>query len=113
MYGAKAELTYRDGYPAVVNDAAETARFFHVAKETFGEEAVQESPLIMAGEDFSYYLEQVPGCFMFVGAGNEVCGAAYPHHHPKFDVDERAMLISAKLMIAMAEHFARESASSG
>ncbi|NBD26415.1 M20 family metallopeptidase [Paenibacillus glycinis] len=111
MYGASAELEYRNGYPTVVNDAQEAARFFKVAAETFGEGEVRESTLIMAGEDFTYYLREVPGCFMFVGAGNPDCGATFPHHHPRFDIDERAMLKSAKLMIAMAENFAAESIS--
>lgn len=108
MYGAAATFEYRDGYPPVVNDAKEAARFFKVAPSEFGEEGVSESPLIMAGEDFTYYLREVPGCFMFVGAGGEACGATYPHHHPCFDIDERAMLRAAKLMIAMAEDFAAE-----
>lgn len=68
----------------------------------FGEEAVHESPLIMAGEDFSYYLQEKPGCFMFVGAGNVEAGIVYPHHHPKFDIDERSMLNAANLLLSMA-----------
>lgn len=108
MFGATATLEYRDGYPTVVNDAKEAERFFKVATETFGSDGVKESTLIMAGEDFTYYLREVPGCFMFVGAGNPDCGAVYPHHHPKFDIDERAMLKAASLMIAMAEDFAEE-----
>ncbi|MBW7474195.1 amidohydrolase [Paenibacillus oenotherae] len=106
MYGAAAKLEYRLGYPPVVNDEEEARRFFRVAAEQFGGGAVQRSEPIMIGEDFSYYLREKPGCFMFVGAGNEACGAVYPHHHPKFDLDERAMLQSAALMIAMAEDYA-------
>lgn len=108
MHRARAKLDYRLGYPPVVNDEAEARRFFQVAEEQFGKAAVQVSEPIMVGEDFSYYLREKPGCFMFVGAGNEACGAVYPHHHPKFDVDERAMLISAQLMIAMAEDYIAE-----
>ncbi|WP_318653393.1 M20 family metallopeptidase [Paenibacillus rhizovicinus] len=111
MYGAQASLEYRDGYPTVVNDAKEAERFFKVAVEAFDAESVKESTLIMAGEDFAYYLREVPGCFMFVGAGNPECGATFPHHHPRFDIDERAMLKSAKLMVAMAEDFAAEALS--
>ncbi|MFC5652135.1 M20 family metallopeptidase [Paenibacillus solisilvae] len=106
LYGAVASLDYKDGYPTVVNAADEAERFFRVAPEQFGQSAVQQSSLIMAGEDFSYYLKEIPGCFMFVGAGNKECGAVYPHHHPRFDLDERSMLISARLMIAMAEDYA-------
>ncbi len=108
MHGASGKLDYRDGYPAVVNDERETARFFEVAADAFGAESVEATPPIMAGEDFAYYLQQIPGCFMFVGAGNPDLDAVYPHHHPKFDLDERAMLLSARLLIGMAEHYAAE-----
>lgn len=107
MHGADARLDYRCGYPPVINDEGEARRFFRVAEEQFGKAAVQTSEPIMVGEDFSYYLQEKPGCFMFVGAGSEACGAVFPHHHPKFDVDERAMLVSARLMIAMAEDYCR------
>jgi len=106
MYGADAQIEYRNGYPPVINDPDEAERFFKVGTEQFGQESTEQSTHIMAGEDFTYYLQQVKGCFMFVGAGNEQCGAVYPHHHPRFDLDERAMLISARLMVAMAEDFA-------
>ncbi|MFD0713676.1 M20 family metallopeptidase [Paenibacillus sp. GCM10027626] len=106
LYDAQIDLEYRDGYPSVVNDEVEAQRFFRVAAAQFGEQAVMQSPCIMAGEDFTYYLQQVKGCFMFVGAGNEQCGAVHPHHHPKFDLDENSMLQSAELMVAMAEDYA-------
>ncbi|MNW11120.1 putative hydrolase YxeP [compost metagenome] len=63
---------------------------------------MQESPLIMAGEDFSFYLEKIPGCFFFVGAGNPEQGITAPHHHPRFDIDERAVLQSARLLAELA-----------
>ncbi|EXX88086.1 peptidase M20 [Paenibacillus darwinianus] len=106
LYGAGVKLDYREGYPAVVNDAVEAARFFKVAPRLFGAERVEAAEPVMAGEDFAYYLREVPGCFLFVGAGNEDCGAVYPHHHPRFDVDERGMLMSAALLIAMADDYA-------
>ncbi|CAM4253875.1 M20 metallopeptidase family protein [Paenibacillus tarimensis] len=106
QYGASGVMDYRYGYPPVVNDVQETERFFQVADSLFGPGGVRESEPVMAGEDFAYYLQQVPGCFMFVGAGNEACGAVYPHHHPKFDLDERSMVHSAALLIGMAEHYA-------
>lgn len=105
MYGADIRLDYKEGYPPVVNDAAETERFFQVATHLFGPERVNRCPLIMAGEDFAYYLQRVPGCFMFVGAGNAQAGIVSPHHHPRFDIDESAMLQSAALLAGMAEHY--------
>jgi amidohydrolase len=108
MFGAQIELEYREGYPTVINDESEAVRFEAVAKQLFGEDGTLQSELIMAGEDFSYYLQQKKGFFMFVGAGNDECGASYAHHHPKFDIDERSMLNSARLLIGMAEHRASE-----
>ncbi|MCY9658241.1 M20 family metallopeptidase [Paenibacillus chondroitinus] len=102
MYGAAYEIDYKLGYPTVVNDANEASRFFKVGAALFGSEATQESPLIMAGEDFSYYLHHRPGCYMFVGAGNVEAGIIHPHHHPKFDIDEKSMLNSANLLLGMA-----------
>lgn len=102
MFGADILLDYKPGYPPVVNDEAETERFFRVAGGLFGADKTHRSPLIMAGEDFAYYLNRVPGCFMFVGAGNKEAGITAPHHHPKFDIDESSMLQAAVLLASMA-----------
>lgn len=72
----------------------------------FGSSSVIRSEAITVAEDFSYYLEKVPGCFIFVGAGNESCGATFSHHHPKFDIEENAMLKAARLLIGMADDYA-------
>lgn len=108
MHGAAYELQMRIGYPPVVNDDHEAERFFRVGASLFGQDAVQHSDALTVAEDFSYYLKEVPGCFMFVGAGGEECGAVHSHHHPKFDIDERAMVKSAALLIGMAEDFVRQ-----
>ncbi|MGO4110228.1 M20 metallopeptidase family protein [Paenibacillus sp. YAF4_2] len=105
MHGAKFDYHMRIGYPPVVNDEKEASRFFRVSGELFGEANTIQSEAMMVAEDFSYYLEQVPGCFMFVGAGNEEVGATFAHHHPRFDIDERGMVHSAQLLIQMAEDF--------
>lgn len=108
-YGAKAQINYMMGYPSLVNDEGEYERFRKVAPGVFGLRA-ELSPKIMPAEDFAYYLQQVPGCFMLVGAGNPGKGAMYPHHHPKFDIDEEAMLHAAGLLAAMAESYQNEHA---
>lgn len=102
MFGAAADFDYKQGYPPVVNPKEEVERFFRVAGEQFGSESVQECAPVMAGEDFAYYLQKVPGCFMFVGAGNRELGIEAPHHHPAFDIDEASMLQAAQLLHAMA-----------
>jgi len=53
----------------------------------------------MGAEDFTYYLQKKPGTFFFVGGGNESINAIYPHHHPKFDVDEQSMINTGTVFI--------------
>ncbi|MED4600797.1 M20 family metallopeptidase [Paenibacillus validus] len=108
MHGATYTLDYKMGYPPVINHAEEADRFLRTAPQTFGEAGTKLSPLIMAGEDYAYYLEQIPGCFMFVGAGNRERGIVYPHHHPRFDIDENAMLHAAKLFVSMTLDYMNE-----
>lgn len=108
MQGADFTIDYKLGYPPVINHAAEEERFYRAAKAALGETGAKTAPLIMAGEDYAYYLQQVPGCFMFVGAGNPERGIVHPHHHPRFDIDETAMTNAAKLFIAMVEDYMSE-----
>lgn len=104
-YGAEVKIDYLMGYPPLVNDDEESGRFFREAPGVFGEEQVSRCEKIMPAEDFSYYLQHVPGCFMFVGAGNPDIQAIYPHHHPRFDFDESAMLGAAKLLVTMTQSY--------
>lgn len=107
MHGTEARMTYFEGYPPVVNDAAEAERFFKVASELLEPGEARRCDPIMAGEDFSYYLRERPGCFFFVGAGRED-GTSAPHHHPRFDIDERAMLTAARLLVGIADDSAED-----
>ena len=90
------EFSYVRGYSAVVNHEAETNLLKAVAEQVPGVKEVHETEQHMGGEDFAYYLEKVPGTFFFTGAQPK--GEVYPHHHPKFDFDENAMLLAAKTM---------------
>ncbi|MDV2683424.1 M20 family metallopeptidase [Alkalihalophilus lindianensis] len=103
--GATYQFEYKKGYPAVINDPLETDRFVRVAIDLQGEELVKEMAPVMGGEDFAYYLQHVPGTFFFTGAGNVDQGIIYPHHHPKFDFDESAMLVAGKLLTSAAIDF--------
>ncbi|CAG7622678.1 amidohydrolase [Paenibacillus allorhizosphaerae] len=110
MNGAECAIKYNLGYPPVINHAAEEERFRRAAAAALGEQGARTSPLIMAGEDYAYYLERIPGCFMFVGAGHKERGIVHPHHHPRFDIDEIAMHHAAKLFIRMTEDYLAEHA---
>ncbi|HHY73989.1 MAG TPA: amidohydrolase [Bacillus bacterium] len=89
---------YNKGYPPVVNHPSETEFLARVAKTVPGVKNVRQIPAIMGGEDFAYYLQHVKGCFFFTGAMNPDWDNVFSHHHPKFNIDERAMLIAAKTL---------------
>lgn len=106
--GADYEYTYSRGYPTTVNHKEETEFVAALAPAVPGVETVRETEPIMGGEDFSYYLQNVKGTFFFTGAKNPESEEAFPHHHPKFDIDERALLIAAKVLGAAALSYAKK-----
>jgi len=99
--GGDFELTITPGYIPVVNDPAMVALVRQVGSELLGAENVQESPLEMGGEDFSYYAREAPGCFFWLG-GATPGEPKRLHHHPRFDVDERCLPLGAALLAEMA-----------
>jgi amidohydrolase len=98
----RVEFELRPGYPAVVNDPEAVAHARKIAREVVGDSAVLEHPPMAASEDFSCFLERVPGAFLFLGAGNEARGITAPHHSPDFDIDEAALPIGVELLVRLA-----------
>ncbi|WP_026566074.1 M20 family metallopeptidase [Bacillus sp. UNC41MFS5] len=98
MTGSSYHFSYERGYPAVVNHANETTFLTSCAEQVAEVINIEETEPQMGGEDFAYYLQNVPGTFFFTGAKPISTEAGYPHHHPKFDIDEKAMLIAAKTL---------------
>lgn len=94
--GATYTFHYETGYPAVINDLVETRFLEAVARDVIGDTSVFEIDPTMGGEDFAYYLKEVPGTFFFTGAGD---ASHYPHHHPRFDFEEPAMVDAAKILV--------------
>ncbi len=101
--GCTAEVDVSPGYPVLVNDPAETERALASA-ETLGFAAEQIVALAPqgGGEDFSYFCQEVPGCFVFVGARDEASECIYPHHHPRFNIDEGMLAWGAALHAQVA-----------
>lgn len=87
------------GCPPVVNDPDIVKQGVLAGTETLGSENVLEIQPVMGGEDFSCYLERIPGAFFFVGSGNPKKGISYPQHHPKFDIDEQALANGMEIML--------------
>jgi len=97
--GASVEFVYEEGYPPLVNDEAMVGFVLDVARKILGEDRIAEIDPVMGGEDFAYYLQKVPGAFLFIGAGD---GYDHPHHHPAFDIDEKALPQGTLLMTRLA-----------
>jgi hippurate hydrolase len=90
LHGAVAEVEIERGTPPVVNDERATALAREAALEVAGPDRVAPLPgANMAGEDFSFYLERVPGCYVRYGA--QPSGTAHPNHSNRFDFDEAAL----------------------
>jgi amidohydrolase len=91
--------------PATVNDPAMSARVRAMAKTMPGVTEVADDERTMGSEDMAYMMETVPGCYFFVGSANPERGLDFPHHHPRFDFDERALALSAALMANAAAEY--------
>jgi amidohydrolase len=107
-FGSRTRVEYIARYPALVNDAAMTRLAQGIAEGVLGEGRMQTDLLSMGGEDMSFYLREVPGCFFFLGAGNPDKGCTAPHHNPRFDLDEDALPLGAEILLRLAEHFVGE-----
>ncbi|WP_438351966.1 amidohydrolase [Paenibacillus sp. FA6] len=97
-FGVKCELTYTADYPPLKNDPKVTAEVV-ASLESMNDpdiHEVSEYPMLSGSEDFAYYLEKVPGCFFVIGCKPKGVKEAYFNHHPKFDIDEDALLVAAK-----------------
>ena len=97
-FGVTCEMTYTADYPPLYNDPKITADIV-ASLQKINDPSIKEiieSPMISGSEDFSYYLEKIPGCFFNIGAMPKGVESAYFNHHPKFDIDEDALLIAAK-----------------
>ncbi len=102
MYGGKAELDLRVGYPVLFNDEKLTDDARGFIKDYVGEENVEELDIWMGAEDFAYYTHEVPGCFYRLGVRNEARGIVHGVHTPQFDIDENALGHSTGLMAWLA-----------
>ena len=106
MHDANYKLDHWQLYPPTINDPAIAELVRSVAVE------VVETPVgvvpecqTMGGEDMSFFLNQVPGCYFFLGAANPAKGLAYPHHHPRFDFDETALGMGVEIFVRCVEQF--------
>jgi amidohydrolase len=104
-FGCECKIEYQRHNGPTINDPKMAALARAVACEVVGEENVVEDIRTMGGEDFSAFLEKVPGCFIAIGSRNESRGLIYGHHHPRFDVDEKCLEIGAEVLLRVARKY--------
>ncbi len=103
-YGAKIDFDYEDGYPPTINDPKAAEKLLRAAREIVGDGAGHPY-LSMGAEDFSYFLQKVPGCYFLVGSAPEDREPlSVPHHCSHFDIDERALLIGSSVYLQLIEN---------
>ncbi|MFC6292575.1 amidohydrolase [Macrococcus epidermidis] len=95
MYGVTCELEYNDDYPALYNDPEFTNYVAQTLKDASLDFEVEMCEPQPPSEDFAYYAKERPSAFIYTGAAPEE-GEIYPHHHPKFNISEKSLLISAQ-----------------
>ncbi len=100
--GATVQVTYERGYPPTVNDEEMAELAIKSLTKVVGEEGMIEMKPIMPAEDMSYFLEERPGAYFMTGCRNEEKGIVWPHHHPKFDIDEDALGIGVAGLVQVA-----------
>ena len=103
-FGAEIVLKYKEGYPPTVNHEDPAKLVLEASSMVVGKGAGYPY-LSMGGEDFSYYLQKVPGCFFFVGSApdkNNILST--PHHCSHFDIDERSLLIGASVYVNLIDN---------
>lgn len=100
--GGECDVNILKGYPFLTNDNMVTQSSQEAAINYLGTKNVHHLDLRMTAEDFAYFSQKVPACFYRLGVGNEAKGITQSVHHPKFDVDEKALEVGMGLMTAIA-----------
>ena len=102
-FNAKIKLDYEDGYPPTINNPEAAENLLNAAREIVGEGAGKPY-LSMGAEDFSYFLQKVPGCYFLIGSAPEdKKPLSVPHHCSHFDIDERALLIGSSVYLQLVD----------
>ncbi|MET3662376.1 M20 aminoacylase family protein [Aquamicrobium ahrensii] len=100
-HGASVSIDYERGYPVVINSEEETAFATAVVRELVGEEKVGVCPMIPGSEDFAYFLEHKPGCFLRLGNGENSAIL----HSSKYDFNDDSLTTGAAMWARLAERF--------
>jgi amidohydrolase len=103
--GCTAEVVLQKRTRTVVNDPALSDKIAEMAARHVGGENVRRDVRTMGAEDMSEFMSDIPGCYFFVGSANASRDLHYPHHNPRFDFDEEALITGASLLAEAAASF--------
>ena len=104
-FECEAQIELTPVSPAVVNDTAVTQRVQEIARRLLPDHQISSDERTMGSEDMSYILQQIPGCFIFIGSANSGQGLDAAHHHPRFDFDEQVMPQAVALLEACTRSY--------
>ncbi len=99
--GCSVDFSINDITPAVINDPIIANHVINIVHDLYPNFTTDDSFQTMGSEDYSLFLQEIPGCFFFVGSANNDKNLVFGHHHPKFDFDEEVLPISVSLMLGM------------
>ncbi|MNQ93924.1 putative hydrolase YxeP [compost metagenome] len=103
-FGASAEVTFGEGYPVLVNDPAASQLAAEVVSDWLGEAGLTPGMKpICASDDFAFWLEQVPGCYLLIGNGDGAGGCEV--HNPGYDFNDQALPLGATFWVRLAHRF--------
>lgn len=103
--GVQYELKYIPSNPTLVNDESMIVVLRNAARETFNRQDNVIAYRCMAGEDFAEFSQRVPSALYFLGTGNPDAGSTFPHHHPRFSIDESTMKDAVEIHVRAAMAF--------
>jgi amidohydrolase len=103
--GGTAEVRVRSLTPAVINDRAVAEVVRKAAQDILGEDNVTSRERTTGSEDAAFFMQEVPGCYFFLGASNPERGMVFPHHSARFDFDEEALIYGVAILARVAEHY--------
>ena len=105
-HGAGYEFSFEPAYPPLINDRAMAGLITAAGTDLLGAENVlADFHPVMAADDFAYFSNARPGAMVLIGIGNPQQGITYPHHHPRFDIDEDSLPVGAALIAAVARRY--------
>lgn len=96
--GCQVEIDLKTITSTVINDPALTKQVLEVAEALFPQAEISTHERTMGSEDMSFMMQEIPGCYFFVGSADSSRGLDAGHHHPKFDFHEDALVTGAALM---------------